>query len=51
MASQLSNVVGIVDMDGFEVKRQFLCKKLGLIKLGEGVGRSVFSILVSGGII
>ena len=29
-------------MDGFEVKKQFLCKELGLIKLGEGVGRSVF---------
>ena len=42
MASQLSNVVGIMDMDGFEVKKQFLCKELGMVRVSKGVGRSVF---------
>ena len=26
-------------MDGFEVKKQFLCKELGMVRVGEGVGR------------
>ena len=41
MASQLSNV-GIVDMDGFTINRVFYCKELGMIKVGDAVGRSVF---------
>ena len=43
MASfELSNVFGIIDMDGFMLKKRFYCKELGLIKLGDAVGRSVF---------
>ena len=42
MGSQLTDVVGILDMDGFMLKKRFYCKELGLIKLGDAVGRSVF---------
>ena len=32
MASQLSDVVGIIDMDSFMVNKTFYCKELGLKK-------------------
>ena len=40
MAS-LSDVVGIIDMDGFIVIGKFYCKELGLLKIGEAAARSI----------
>ena len=30
----LSDVVGILDMDGFIINKRFYCKELGLLKMG-----------------
>ena len=38
----LSDVVGIIDMDGFMVKGKFYCKELGLLKVGDATARSFF---------
>ena len=40
MGSQLSDVVGIIDMDGFMVSGRFYCKELGMLKAGEAAARS-----------
>ena len=42
MGSQLSDVVGILDMDGFMINKRFRCKELGLLKVGDASARSVF---------
>ena len=39
---QLSDVVGIIDMDGFTIRRMFYCKELGIIRMGEAADKSVF---------
>ena len=31
----MDNIVGVIDMDGFVIKRKFYCKELGIIKRGE----------------
>ena len=38
----LSEVVGILDLDGFMINKRFYCKELGIIKLGDASARSVF---------
>ena len=38
----LSEVVGILDMDGFQINKRFYCKELGIIKLGDASARSFF---------
>ena len=42
MAYQLSNVVGILDMDSFTIKKRFYCKELGILKIGDAAAQSVF---------
>ena len=42
MAAQLSDVVGIIDMDGFIIRKTFYCKELGMMRIGEAVGRMFF---------
>ena len=42
MGSQLSDVVGIFDMDGFLINKKFLCKELGIIRVGDVAARSYF---------
>ena len=43
MASfQLSDVVGIIDMDGFTMRKMFYCKELGIIRMGEATTKSFF---------
>ena len=38
-----SEIVGIMDMDGFVVgKKKFYCKELGLLKVGDDTARSYF---------
>ena len=44
MACQLSNVVGIIDMDGFIISKAFYCKEIGMIIVGDAAARSVFFI-------
>ena len=42
MACQLSNVVGIMDMNGFMDNKKFFCKELGLFKNGDAAAWSFF---------
>ena len=42
MAYRLSDVVGIMDMDGFMVNKIFYCKELVVLKIGDVVARSFF---------
>ena len=42
MMACLSDVAGIIDMDGFMVNGKFYCKELGIIKIGEASARSIF---------
>ena len=42
MACQLSDVVGILDMDGFTIKKRFYCKELGILKTGDAAAQSDF---------
>ena len=41
MVSQLSDVVGILDMDEFQVRKKFYCKELE-IRVGDALGHSEF---------
>ena len=34
--------MGIIDMDGFRIQKQFLCKELGLLKVGKDTASSFF---------
>ena len=38
----LSEVVGVIDMDGFQINKRFYCKELGIIELGDVSARSFF---------
>ena len=38
----LSDIVGILDMDGFLINKKFYCKELGLLKVGDATAHSVF---------
>lgn len=42
MACQLSDIVGIMDMDGFLINKRFNCKELGLMRVGDVTARSFF---------
>ena len=37
---KMNNIVGIIDMDGFTIGKKFYCKELGLLKVGNDVGKS-----------
>ena len=39
---QLSDVVAIMDMDGFVINKRFRCKELGVIKVGDAAAQSWF---------
>ena len=36
----MNNIVGILDMDGFTVNKKFLCRELGIIKVGQETATS-----------
>ena len=38
----MSDIVGIMDMDGFVIEKKFFCKELGLLKVGNNMVRSYF---------
>ena len=38
----MDRIVAIIDMDGFRVKKKFLCKELGILKVGDKQARSFF---------
>ncbi len=40
--SELERVVGIIDMDGFSVRKKFFCKELGIWRLGDVYASSYF---------
>ena len=40
--ASLSDVVGIIDMDGFLINRKFYCKELGILKVGDLTAHSYF---------
>ena len=46
MATRLTHVVEIIDIDGFMINNTFHCKESGWLKVGEA-----FLILVSAGVI
>ena len=39
---QLADVVGIIDVDGFTIKKMFYSKALGIIRIGEVAAKLVF---------
>ena len=41
MAS-LSDVAGIIDMDAFTIEKEFYCKELGILKVGDLTAHSFF---------
>ena len=36
----MNNIAGILDLDGFTVNKKFLCRELGIIKVGQETGSS-----------
>ena len=38
----LSDVVAIIDMDGFTINKKFFCKELGIIRVGDLAAQSYF---------
>ena len=38
----MENIVGLIDMDGFWIQKRFLCKELGLLKVGDDTASSFF---------
>ena len=50
MAS-LSDVAGIIDMDGFSIEKEFYCKELGMIKVGTWRRDRIFLIWEYAGVI
>ena len=48
----LNDIVGILDMDGFFINKEFYCNELGLLKVGDTTARSarLFSTLVYSGV-
>lgn len=38
----MENVVGIIDMDGYQINKKFYCKELGALKIGELSASSFF---------
>ena len=41
----LSEVFGILDLDGFTIEKKFYCKELSIIKVGDVAARSYFCIV------
>jgi hypothetical protein len=37
-----AEIVGILDMDGFQIGNNFFCKELGVIKVGDSGASSFF---------
>jgi hypothetical protein len=37
-----ADIVGILDMDGFQIGKKFFCKELGVIKVGDSEASSFF---------
>lgn len=42
MEESLENVIGIFDMDGFEINKKFYCKELGILRVGDIYAKSYF---------
>ena len=42
MMEVLKNVIGVLDMDGFEIDNVFFCKELGLLRVGDTCAKSYF---------
>jgi hypothetical protein len=42
MACRVSEIVAIIDMDGYQIQNKFLCKEMGLLKVGSTVANSFF---------
>ena len=36
----MNNIIAIIDLDGFTVNKQFLCRELGIIQVGQETGTS-----------
>jgi hypothetical protein len=42
MACKVSEIVAVIDMDGYQIQNKFLCKEMGLLKVGDTVAKSFF---------
>ena len=42
MACKLSEIVAIIDMDGYHIQGKFLCKEMDLLKVGDTEAKSFF---------
>jgi CO dehydrogenase/acetyl-CoA synthase alpha subunit len=42
MACKVSEIVAIIDMHGYQIQNKFLCKEMGLLKVGSTVANSFF---------
>jgi hypothetical protein len=41
-ACKVSEIVAVIDMDGYQIQNKFLCKEMGLLKVGDTVAKSFF---------
>jgi hypothetical protein len=42
MACKVSEIVAVIDMDGYQIQNKFLCKEMGLLKVGDTEAKSFF---------
>jgi hypothetical protein len=42
MSRHLTDVIAIIDMDGFFVNKKFFCRELGVLKVGNAAAESFF---------
>ena len=42
MACKVSEIVAVIDMDGYRIQNKFLCKEMGLLKVGDTEAKSLF---------
>ena len=45
MFSQLSNIVGVIDLDGFTINKKIYWKELGILRVGNAAVQSFFLYL------
>ena len=42
MACKVSEIVAVIDMDGYQIQNKFLFKEMGLLKVGDTEAKSFF---------
>ena len=44
LVCKVSEIVAVIDMDGYQIQNKFLCKEMGLLKVGDTEAKSFFDI-------